>query len=66
MESHLALMKCKYLEFWSRNGAGKTEAALEMIEGLTDIDSGSVKVNEIDVSSDPYAVKRNYRRATPI
>ena len=38
------------------NGAGKT-TTLEMIEGLTDIDSGSVKVNEIDVSSDPYAVK---------
>ena len=38
------------------NGAGKT-TTLEMIEGLTDIDSGSVRVNEIDVSSDPYAVK---------
>ena len=38
------------------NGAGKT-TTLEMIEGLTDIDDGSIKVNEIDVSSDPYAVK---------
>ena len=38
------------------NGAGKT-TTLEMIEGLTDIDSGSVRVNEIDVSSNPYAVK---------
>ena len=38
------------------NGAGKT-TTLEMIEGLTDIDDGSIKVNEIDVSSDPYSVK---------
>ncbi len=38
------------------NGAGKT-TTLEMIEGLTDIDDGSIRVNEIDVSSDPYAVK---------
>ncbi|MCB1692877.1 MAG: ABC transporter ATP-binding protein, partial [Pseudomonadales bacterium] len=39
------------------NGAGKT-TTLEMIEGLLDIDGGSVTVDGLDVRADPYAVKR--------
>ena len=39
------------------NGAGKT-TTLEMLEGLTDIDSGEVYVDGIDVTKNPYEVKR--------
>jgi ABC-2 type transport system ATP-binding protein len=38
------------------NGAGKT-TTLEMLEGLTDIDSGSAVIDGIDVQSHPYKVK---------
>lgn len=38
------------------NGAGKT-TTLEMMEGLKEIDSGIVKINNVDVAKDPYAVK---------
>ena len=39
------------------NGAGKT-TTLEMLEGLTSIDKGNVLINEIDVSKQPYEVKK--------
>lgn len=39
------------------NGAGKT-TTLEMIEGLTDIDDGEALVDNINVTSNPYAVKK--------
>src|SRR5688500_19656368 len=39
------------------NGAGKT-TTLEMIEGLTDIDSGEVRVAGLDVVREPYRVKQ--------
>jgi len=39
------------------NGAGKT-TTLEMIEGLTDIDNGTVLVDNIDVLERPYEVKK--------
>lgn len=39
------------------NGAGKT-TTLEMIEGLTDIDGGMAKVDGIDVTANPYDVKK--------
>ncbi len=39
------------------NGAGKT-TTIEMIEGLTPIDRGSVTVQGIDVTRDPYGVRR--------
>ncbi|HHX82096.1 MAG TPA: ABC transporter ATP-binding protein [Pseudomonadaceae bacterium] len=39
------------------NGAGKT-TTLEMLEGLTDIDGGSAEVAGIDVSREPYRVKK--------
>lgn len=39
------------------NGAGKT-TTLEIIEGLTDADGGTVHVDGIDVSNDPIAVKQ--------
>lgn len=39
------------------NGAGKT-TSLEMLEGLTDIDSGSALIAGIDVSREPYKVKQ--------
>jgi ABC-2 type transport system ATP-binding protein len=38
------------------NGAGKT-TTLEMIEGLTDIDSGDARIDGISVRSAPHAVK---------
>jgi ABC-2 type transport system ATP-binding protein len=38
------------------NGAGKT-TTLEMLEGLTDIDSGTAMIDGIDVRSTPYKVK---------
>lgn len=38
------------------NGAGKT-TTLEMMEALRPIDGGSVKIDGIDVSKDPYAIK---------
>jgi ABC-2 type transport system ATP-binding protein len=38
------------------NGAGKT-TTLEMMECLRDIDSGSVKIDGIDVASDPFKVR---------
>ncbi len=38
------------------NGAGKT-TTLEMIEGLTDIDGGTVNIDGIDVKTNPYKVK---------
>jgi ABC-2 type transport system ATP-binding protein len=38
------------------NGAGKT-TTLEMIEGLTDIDSGEAFVDGIDAKKDPSKVK---------
>ena len=39
------------------NGAGKT-TTLEMLEGLNEIDSGNVLINQIDVTKDPYEVKK--------
>ncbi|HTQ98356.1 MAG TPA: ABC transporter ATP-binding protein [Candidatus Acidoferrum sp.] len=39
------------------NGAGKT-TTLEMIEGLTDPDGGSVHVDGLDVQQEPYKVKQ--------
>lgn len=39
------------------NGAGKT-TTMEMIEGLTDIDSGEVRVVNLDVTAEPYKVKQ--------
>lgn len=39
------------------NGAGKT-TTLEMLEGLTDIDSGSASIDGISVKDQPYAVKK--------
>lgn len=38
------------------NGAGKT-TTLEMLEGLTDIDSGTATIAGIDVQGNPYRVK---------
>jgi ABC-2 type transport system ATP-binding protein len=39
------------------NGAGKT-TSLEMIEGLTDIDSGEAYIDGIDVKTDPHKAKQ--------
>lgn len=39
------------------NGAGKT-TTLEMIEGLCDIDGGSVHINGINVQQAPYRIKQ--------
>lgn len=39
------------------NGAGKT-TTLEMLEGLTDIDSGSARIAGLDVRTEPYRVKQ--------
>ena len=39
------------------NGAGKT-TTLEMIEGLTDIDAGDVRIADIDVRKNPEQVKQ--------
>ena len=39
------------------NGAGKT-TTLEMLEGLKDIDEGLALINSIDVTSNPYEVKK--------
>ena len=43
--------------FLGPNGAGKT-TTLEMIEGLRDIDAGSVRVDGISVADDPVRVKQ--------
>ena len=40
------------------NGAGKT-TTLEMLEGLKEIDDGSAIIDGIDVSKDPYEVKKS-------
>jgi ABC-2 type transport system ATP-binding protein len=39
------------------NGAGKT-TTLEMLEGLKDIDEGIALINSIDVTSNPYEIKK--------
>ena len=39
------------------NGAGKT-STLEMLEGLKDIDEGSALINSIDVTNNPYEIKK--------
>ena len=39
------------------NGAGKT-STLEMLEGLSTIDSGEVLIDDINVRNDPYKVKK--------
>ena len=39
------------------NGAGKT-TTLEMLEGLTDIDGGSAQIDNIDVETHPYQIKK--------
>jgi ABC-2 type transport system ATP-binding protein len=39
------------------NGAGKT-TTLEMMETLRPIDSGTVKIDGIDVAKDPFSIKR--------
>lgn len=49
--------RAKFLEFLGPNGAGKT-TTLEMMETLRSIDSGTVKINGIDVASNPDAIKK--------
>ena len=39
------------------NVAGKT-TTLEMLEGLKDIDEGLASINSIDVTSNPYEIKK--------
>ena len=39
------------------NGAGKT-TTLEMLEGLTDIDAGEAYIDNINVSTHPFAIKQ--------
>lgn len=53
----LAIEKGEIYGILGPNGAGKT-TTLEMIEGLTDIDGGEALVDNIDVTANPYAVKK--------
>ncbi len=53
----LSIAKGEIYGILGPNGAGKT-TTLEMIEGLTDIDGGQALVDGIDVTSNPYAVKK--------
>ena len=52
----LSIDRCEIFGILGPNGAGKT-TTLEMLEGLTDIDSGSALIDDIDVQSNPYKVK---------
>jgi ABC-2 type transport system ATP-binding protein len=52
----LTIEKGEIVGILGQNGAGKT-TTLEMLEGLTDIDEGTVFVGGIDVKASPYKVK---------
>lgn len=54
---NLSIEKGQIYGILGPNGAGKT-TTLEMIEGLTDIDGGQALVDEIDVTTRPYDVKK--------
>jgi ABC-2 type transport system ATP-binding protein len=53
----LAIEKGQIYGILGPNGAGKT-TTLEMIEGLTDIDGGEALVDNINVTTHPYDVKK--------
>jgi ABC-2 type transport system ATP-binding protein len=53
----LAIAEGEIFGLLGPNGAGKT-TTLEMIEGLTDIDGGEVRVAGLDVKTEPYKVKQ--------
>tara|TARA_B100001093_G_scaffold211024_1_gene202568 strand:- start:136 stop:414 length:279 start_codon:yes stop_codon:yes gene_type:complete len=41
------------------NGAGKT-TTLEMLEGLSNFDEGSINIDGIDVKANPYELKTDH------
>jgi ABC-2 type transport system ATP-binding protein len=53
----LTIAKGEIFGLLGPNGAGKT-TTLEMIEGLTDIDGGDIRVAGLDVQKEPYKVKQ--------
>jgi ABC-2 type transport system ATP-binding protein len=53
----LSIAKGEIFGLLGPNGAGKT-TTLEMIEGLTDIDGGDIRVAGLDVQKEPYKVKQ--------
>jgi ABC-2 type transport system ATP-binding protein len=53
----LAIEACEVFGILGPNGAGKT-TTLEMIEGLTDIDSGEAYIDGISVKTEPRKVKK--------
>lgn len=53
----LAIHRGEIFGLLGPNGAGKT-TTLEMIEGLTDPDSGTVLVDGLEVQKEPYKVKQ--------
>src|SRR5210317_1079633 len=53
----LAIAQGEIFGILGPNGAGKT-TTLEMIEGLTDIDGGQALVDNLDVATQPYQVKK--------
>jgi ABC-2 type transport system ATP-binding protein len=53
----LAIDKGQIYGILGPNGAGKT-TTLEMIEGLTDIDGGEALVDNLNVTTQPYQVKK--------
>jgi len=53
----LSIKKGQIYGILGPNGAGKT-TTLEMIEGLTDIDGGEALIDNINVTTHPFAVKK--------
>lgn len=45
--------------FLGPNGAGKT-TTIKMITGISEIDSGSIKINGIDIKNDPLQAKKQF------
>ena len=54
---YLEIEKGEVFGILGPNGAGKT-TTLEMLEGLTEIDAGEVYIDNINVSTNPFAVKQ--------
>ncbi|HEY9062585.1 MAG TPA: ABC transporter ATP-binding protein [Pseudobacteroides sp.] len=56
---NLKVQKGEIFGFLGPNGAGKT-TTIKMITGILNCDSGTIKINDVDIDKDPIEAKRQF------